>query len=64
MEYTKPTVQLTGIDGNAFIIIGTVTKALKRAGASQEIVDKFKKEATSGDYDHLLQTAMEYVEVE
>lgn len=59
----KPTVQLSGQDGNAFLIIARVLKALKKAGLEKEAV-KFKKEATSGDYDHLLQTAMEYVNVE
>ncbi|QJB22384.1 hypothetical protein [Listeria phage P100plus] len=27
----KPTVQMTGEDGNAFLILGRVTSALKRA---------------------------------
>jgi len=56
-------VQLTGRDGNAFVIIGAVSSALKRAG-HREASDEFIKEATSGDYDHLLRTAMEYVEVD
>jgi hypothetical protein len=55
-------VQLTGEDGNAFAILGAVSKALKRAG-HREAADEFYKEATSGDYDHLLQTAMRYVDV-
>ena len=29
----------------------------------KDLVDEFTKEATSGDYDHLLQTCMDYVEV-
>lgn len=59
----KPEVQLSGEDGNAFSIIGTVMKALRRAGADEEYVDKYKKEAMSGDYDNVLTTSMEYVEV-
>ena len=59
----KPEVQLSGEDGNAFAIIGTVMKALKRAGADQEYVDKYKKEAMSGDYDNVLTTSMDYVDV-
>jgi hypothetical protein len=55
-------VQLTGEDGNAFAILGAVSQALKRAG-HREAADEFYKEATSGDYDHLLQTAMRYVDV-
>ena len=59
----KPEVKLVGEDGNAFAIMGRVTKALRRAGADKEYLDKYQKEATSGDYDHLLQVTMEYVEV-
>lgn len=55
-------VQLSGEDGNAFFIMGKVTRALRRAGYGDEI-DEFIAEATSGDYDHLLQTAMKWVEV-
>jgi hypothetical protein len=58
------TVQLTGEDGNAFAVMGKVGKALKRAGVDKAEVDKFYAEATSGDYDHLLQVCMKYVEVE
>lgn len=63
VKFPDVTVDLSDEDGNAFVILGRVSKALKRAnhkrGAAQ-----FLKEATSGDYDHLLQTAMEYVNVE
>ena len=62
MAKTKVAVQLSGTDGNAFAVIGAVTKALKRGGHT-DLVEKFTKEAMSGDYDHLLQTAMAYVEV-
>lgn len=54
-------VQLTGENGNAFAIIGAVKKALERAG-HREAAAEFMTEAMSGDYDHLLQTAMAYVE--
>ena len=57
------TVQLIGEDGNAFAIIGRVRKALKRAGHA-DLAAKFLEEATSGDYDHLLQICMKYVNVE
>jgi hypothetical protein len=51
---SKPTVRLVGEDGNAFSIMGRVKKALRRAGADKEYIDKYLNEATSGDYDHLL----------
>ena len=44
---TKPTVKLVGEDGNAFSIMGSVKKALRRAGADQEYIDRYLSEATS-----------------
>lgn len=63
-KYPNITVQLSGHDGYAFAILGTVTEAMRRAGVSEEERTAFYNEATSGDYDHLLQTAMETVNVE
>lgn len=57
------TVQLVGRDGNAFAIMAAVTRALRTAGASQHDIDDFLAEATSGDYDHLLATCAEWVDV-
>ncbi len=57
-------VQLTGHDGNAFAVMGAVGKALRRGGVEKAEIDTFYAEAVSGDYDHLLQVCMEYVEVE
>jgi hypothetical protein len=59
----KPTVKLIGKDGNAFSIMGLVKKALMRAGADKEYIDRYLSEATSGDYDHLLVVSMGYVDV-
>jgi hypothetical protein len=61
---TKPTVKLIGQDGNAFAIMGRVKKALRRAGADKEYIDKYLSEATSGDYNYLLAVSMEYVDVD
>ena len=62
-KYPDVRVRLTGKDGNAFAVIGAVTAALKRAGVPQAERDAFFREATSGDYDHLLATAMAWVDV-
>lgn len=64
MDYKKPVVNLIGQDVNAFFIIGRVISALKKAGASKEIQNNFRKEAMSGDYNNLLRVCTEYVEVE
>ncbi len=61
-RYPDVTVQLTGKDGNAFAILGAVSSALRRTG-HDAAVDEFLAEAMAGDYDHLLRTAMRYVEV-
>jgi len=63
MPKTDVQVKLIGADGNAFAILGKVKQALKRAGHA-ELAEEFMKEAMSGDYNHLLRTAMDYVEVE
>jgi hypothetical protein len=65
MEVKHPeiTVELCGHDGNAFSIIGRVIREMKRGGVSQEEIEQFQKEATSGDYDNVLQTAMRWVDV-
>ncbi|KKN47330.1 hypothetical protein LCGC14_0663890 [marine sediment metagenome] len=59
----KPHVKLTNRDDNAFSILARVRKALRENGMSDKI-DEFTKEATSGDYNHLLQVVMEYCDIE
>ncbi len=66
-------VRLLGTSSSAMAIMGEVVDAIKaysrthpeelsRADANQSIKE-FRAEATSGDYDHLLQTAMSWVDV-
>ena len=61
-KYPEITVQLSDEDGNAFAIIGRVTRALRRGGVDNAEIDAFREDAMSGDYDHVLQTAMAWVE--
>ena len=61
---TKVKVKLVGEDGNAFYILGKVQDALRQAGYDKEFIGKYLEQATSGDYDNLLQVTMTYVEVE
>ena len=63
IKYPDVKVKLTGTDGNAFAIMGAVQKALRKAGVPQTELDAYFKESTSGDYDHLLQTASRWVKV-
>lgn len=61
MPKTNIKVKLVGKDGNAFSIIARVRQALRRGGR-EDLVEPFTKEATSGNYTHLLATVMEYVD--
>jgi hypothetical protein len=63
-HYPDICVQLSGEDGNAFAILGRTAAALRRAGVPKEEIDAYFAEATSGDYDHLLQTTMAWVDCE
>lgn len=63
-KYPHVKVQLVGNDGNAFSIIARVRREMRRAKISSDEIDAFIKEATSGDYDHLLATCTKYVEVQ
>jgi len=56
----KPKLKLTGQDGNAFSILGRMSKAGKDAGWDKTYRDEVQREATSGDYDKLLATAIKY----
>jgi len=62
-KYPQVKVTLVGNDGNAFAILGACTKAARKAGLTTEQVQEFQTEAMSGDYDHLLQTAIKFFEV-
>jgi hypothetical protein len=57
----KPTLKIIGNDGNAFAILG---KAMRVAKDNNLDWNKIKKEATSGNYDKLLQTMDKYFDVE
>lgn len=63
-KFPNVTVQLTGNDGNAFFIMGAVTRTMRRSGCTKEDIDKYREDAMSGDYDNLLRITMETVNVE
>jgi len=56
-------IQLSGEDGNAFMILAKCRTQMKKMGASPQQVQAFNDQATSGDYDHLLQVVQEWFEV-
>lgn len=63
-KYPHITVQLTGNDGNAYAIMGAVSKALRADGIDKEKIDEYMTDSMSGDYDHLLRVAMRWVDVQ
>lgn len=56
-KYPHISIPLEGEDGNAFAILGRVTKIMRRNGLADK-VDEFTTEATSGDYGNLLRTVV------
>jgi|WetSurSiteA1Bulk_404760.scaffolds.fasta_scaffold03388_2 hypothetical protein len=58
---TKPVLHLVGENGNAFMLLGLARRCAKENGMDW---DKIQSEATSGDYDHLLQVLCTYFDVE
>lgn len=61
--YPDITVQLTGRDGNAITIIAATTRALRRAGHGDH-ARTYINQAMGGDYNNVLTTTMEWVNVE
>ena len=62
-KYPDVEVQLTGEDGNAFFIIGRVSKALRSSKVPDEEIEAFRNEAMSGAYDNVLPTCLRWVTV-
>ncbi len=58
----KVTLDLVGIDGNAFVILGKFKRKAKQQGWSKEEIQEVLDEAKSGDYDHLLKTIIKHTE--
>ena len=55
-------LELVGVDGNAYAVMGVFSRQARREGWTQEEIDLVLEEAKSGDYDHLLSTIMTYCE--
>ena len=63
MQYIdgKLVIDLQGPDGNAFAVIGSVTKLLNKV-ASKEDIRAYRTTATSGTYENLLKASKEFLE--
>ena len=60
---TNAIVELSQRDGNAFLILGLVRRAILQSD-KPELTGQFIEEATAQDYDHLLMTCAKYVTIE
>ncbi len=56
-------LDLVGVNGNAFMIMGVFQRQAKKEGWSEEEIDSVLKEAKSGDYNHLLATIQNHCEL-
>ena len=71
IAYPNVHVQLSGEDGNAFSILARTSMAVRAhlrneghdSNEIDTIVQSYTDEATSADYDHLIQTTMRWVNV-
>lgn len=71
IRYPAVTVELSTGNGNAYTLIANVRRALVDhlraegipATERQEITTEFVDAATSGDYDHCIQTCMDWVNI-
>ena len=62
MKTKKVKLALEECNGNAFVLLGRFGKEAKRQGWTDAEMAKVTEEAKSGNYDHLLQTLLDYVE--
>jgi|TARA_B100000085_G_scaffold182502_1_gene166755 hypothetical protein len=49
-------IDLTGPDGNAFVILGLAKRLCKEFGMTKQYEKDLLDEMTSGDYENLIQT--------
>ena len=52
----KVNLQMVGLDGNAFAIMGAFQRQARREGWTKEEIHAVLDEARSGDYSHLIST--------
>ena len=60
----KPTMSLTGMDGNIFAVMGKASSLLKEAGMGDLVSHMVQRVTTCGDYSKALNIISEYVETE
>ncbi len=56
-------LELVGLDGNAFSLMGAFTRQARKEKWTKEEIDKVIVACTLGDYNHLLNVLMVHTEV-
>jgi hypothetical protein len=55
-------LELVGLNGNAFVLLGAFQRAARKQGWTKEEIDIVMNEAQSSDYNHLLATLITYTQ--
>jgi hypothetical protein len=58
----KVKMNLVGLDGNAFSLMGAFSRNAKQQGWTKDEIDVVLKICMSGDYENLISTLVEYTE--
>jgi len=53
---------LVGIDGNAYVVMGYTSKAMRECGYSYEDIENYQKLCMSSNYDDLIVRSMEWID--
>jgi len=58
----KVNLELVGLDGNAFFLMGAFQRQARKEGWTKEEIDIVLNKCKSGDYDNLLRVLTSYCE--
>lgn len=53
---------LVGVNGNAYSVMGYVSRCMKEQGFTREEINKYTDDAMSSDYNHLLRVSIDMVD--
>ena len=56
----KVNLDMVGLDGNAFAIMGAFQRQARREGWTKEEINEVLDKARSGDYNNLVKTIMDH----
>lgn len=62
-KFASIELDISGPDGNAYVIIGVVKTVLEQAGYSEIKIKKVIENMTSSNYEHLLEVASNYITI-